>query len=148
MSNVPELKRGKSGFQVIDNAEDLEEKIIKICVKLPKRYTDLLLIKVIDLAGDVATYVRVANSNFPRNQHEAQIRRNDFVRAYGFAQALSGKINHLLLIPSVLRYKAGDKEKGVTINELNEISDMVKLELSLIKGSLESDKKRFKDLPN
>ena len=148
MSNVPELKRGKSGYQVVDNAEELESKVIKICVKLPKRYTDLLLIKIVELASDIATYVRVANSNFPRNQHEAQIRRDDFVKAYGFTQALSGKINHLLLIPSVLRYKVDNKEKGVTINELNEISDMVKLELSLIKGSLESDKKRFEGLPN
>lgn len=148
MSNVPESKRKKSGYQVVDNAENLESKIIKMCVKLPKRYTDLLLIKIVDLAGDIATYVRVANSNFPRNQHEAQIRRDDFVRAYGLTQALSGKINHLLLIPSVLRYKADNKEKGVTINELCEVADIVELEMNLIKGSLESDKKRFKNLPD
>lgn len=43
MSNVPKSKRKPSGFQVIDTSRELKRKVLQMCVKLPKRYTDLIL---------------------------------------------------------------------------------------------------------
>ena len=148
MSNVPEMKRGKSGFQTVDTSRELKRKVLQMCVKLPKRYTDLILKDTIQDAKDVARYVRKANSVFPHNKHEAQIRIDYWIKASTTIQALSDDLNDVLEIPSVLRYKINNKEKGVTINELNEIADLVDNEIKLIKGSLDSDRDRFRKLPD
>ena len=148
MSNVPEMKRSKSKFQVIDTSRELKKKVLKICIKLPKRYTDLILKDTVQDAKDVARYARKANSIFPHNQHEAQIRIDYWINALATIQALSDDLNDIIDIPSVLRYKIDNKDKGVTMNELDEIADLVNQERDLIKGSLESDRKRFKKLPN
>lgn len=150
MSNVPLLKRAKSGFQVIDTARDLKKKVLQICIKLPKRYTDLILKDTVQDAKDVARYTRKANSIFPHNQHEAQIRIDYWIEAMATIQSLSDDINDVSDIPSVLRYKDFNtgKDKGVTMNELDEIVDMVNSEIELIKGCLISDRKRFEKLPD
>lgn len=118
-----------------------------MCVKLPKRYTDLILKDTVQDAKDVARCARKANSVFPHNQHEAQVRYDFWINALATIQALSDDLNDISEIPSVLRYKEGGKEKGVTENELNEIADLVNEEFELLKGCLESDRKRFKTLP-
>lgn len=147
MSNVPEMKRGKSGFQTVDTSRTLKKKVLQLCVKLPKRYTDLILKDIVDDAKDVARYVRKANSVFPHNQHEVQIRIDYWIRAWSTIQVLSDGLNDLLEIPSVLQYIENRKKRGATENELNEVADLVYEEMNLIKGSLEKDRKRFKSLP-
>lgn len=148
MSNVPELERSASGFQVIDTARKLKKKVLQICVKLPKRYTDLILLDTVQDAKDVARYTRKANSVFPHNKHEAQIRLDYWIKAFATLQALSDDLNDIIDIPSVLRYKISGKEKGVTINEINEIAELINQEFELIKGALNSDRKRFEKLPD
>lgn len=143
MSNVPESKRGESGYQVIDTSRRLKKKVIDACIKLPKRYTDLILIDTARDAKDVARYARKANSVYPKNRHEAQIRIDYWIRALAAVQTLSDDINDIKGIPSVLRHKDHDKEKGVTMNELDEILDLIDMEWKLLRGSLESDRERF-----
>lgn len=148
MSNVPKSKRKPSGFQVIDTSRELKRKVLQMCVKLPKRYTDLILKDTVQDAKDVARNARKANSVFPHNQHEAQIRYDFWIHALSAIQALSDDLNDISEIPSVLRYNDNGREKGATINELDEISDLVNEEFELLKGCLESDRKRFKALPS
>ena len=145
--SVPKSKRGESGFQVIDTSRELKRKMIQICVKLPKRYTDLILKDAVADSKAVARYTRIANSIFPTNQHEAQIRIDNWMLARATLEVLSDDLNDILEIPSVLRYNESGKSKGVTINELDEISDLIDLETKLVKGCLEKDRKRYKQLP-
>ena len=70
MSNVPALKRSPSGYQVVDTAQELYRKVIAMCIKLPKRYTPLVLQPFVELASEVADNTKCANSVFPHNQHE------------------------------------------------------------------------------
>lgn len=139
----------KKPFAPVDTTKVLYKKTIDACLKMPKRYTYLLLQDVVHLAGLVMDNAKGANSVFPANQHEVQIRRDYWIHARANLEALSSRIDRFLEIPNTLRYK--DEEsgriKGITISELEEIADLINLEKDLLKKTLESEKERYKHLP-
>ena len=144
--SVPKSKRGESGYEVVNTAGDLYNKTIQICLKLPKRYTYLVLQPIVELAGKVADYTKSGNSVYPSNAHEVQIRRDYFIHARATLQSLISRANIIIDIPTVLTYKDGDKTKGVTKNELQEWADLMGKEDRLIAGAMKKDKERYKDL--
>ena len=124
MSNVPALKRSPSGYQVVDTAQELYRKVIAMCIKLPKRYTPLVLQPFVELASEVADNTKCANSVFPHNQHEVQIRLDYWIVAKAKLQALSSKLNNISEIPSVLRYKVNNAER-ITIYYVTQLSIII-----------------------
>lgn len=136
-------------FAPVDNAIRLYRKVVEVCLKMPKRYTYLILQDVIELAGRVMDNAKGANSVFPTNQHEVQIRRDYWIHARANLQALSTRIDRFLEVPGTLTYhdERSDKTKGVTTKELEEIADLIGAEMALITKALEEEKKRFKSLP-
>ena len=136
-------------FAPVDNSIRLYKKVTAVCLKMPKRYTYLILQPVMELAGEVMDNAKGANSVFPTNQHEVQIRRDYWIHARAKLQALSTRIDRFLEVPGTLNYRddASDRTKGVTINELEEIADLIGVEMALITNALEEEKKRFKSLP-
>ena len=135
-------------FAPVDTAIRLYKKVLAVCLKMPRRYTYLLLQDVINLAGEVMDNAKKANSVFPTNPHEAQIRRDYWIYARASLQALSTRIDRFLEVPSTLNYhdERADRTKGVTVNELGEIADLISAEMGLITDALKSDKNRFKNL--
>lgn len=143
---VPKSKRGKSGFGAVDNADRIDDKILDICLRMPKRYTYLILQPLVNHAGDAADYVREGNSVFPKNKHEAQIRRDYVIRSYCSLQALSRRINRFLTHPQVLTHTIGDKTVGVKAGELEELAKMINEEFAMLKDMLGKDEIRYKNL--
>lgn len=144
--SVPTSKRAESKFEVVNTAFDLYKYTLDLCIKMPRRYTYLVLQPIVDLAGQVADYTKCANSVFPSSAHEAEIRRDYFIRARATLQALIGRANVLMEFSGVLTYKDEKKTKGVTAHEIERWAFLMNKELALIKGAMENDKKRFKDL--
>ncbi len=145
--SVPQSKRAESGFQVVDTAIQIYKKTLNICLRMPNRYTYLVLEPIIKLAGEVMDNVKKANSIIPSltspNPVDVQLRRQHFVNAYASLQALITRMNYFIESPDVLRQKDGKKTYGVTRSELTELSQMMRTEFTLIKGAIASDSKRF-----
>ena len=113
------LNNDENKFEVVDMANKVYKQTVKLCVKLPKRYTYLVTQKVVDTAFDVMANAKTANSIFPINHHEAQIRRDYWLIARAKLQALSSSIDYFLAEPDILTYKdeTTGKVKRITINE-------------------------------
>ena len=86
--SVYKSKRGKSSVQFVETARKLEEHTLEQCLKVPKRYTFLLTQRIMGLASTVYEEVVAANSIYPTNQHEAQLRRDHLTAANAALQAL------------------------------------------------------------
>lgn len=143
------LLQEKKPFAPVDTAIKLYKKVVEVCAKMPKRYTYLLLQDVLQLAGRVMDNAKGANSVFPTNQHEVQIRRDYWIHARANLQALSTRIDRFMEVPGTLNYhdeKTG-RTKGVTLKELEDVADLIISEMALITSALEDEKKRFKNLP-
>lgn len=142
------LWQKRKPFAAVDLPPKLYKKTVDACLKMPKRYTYLILQDVIQPAGRVMDNTKAANSVFPTNQHEVQIRRDYWIHARADLEALSSRIDRFLEIPETLRYKdeISGRTKGITESELEEIADLIIQERGLITKALESDKERFKNL--
>lgn len=142
------LLNEKRPFAPVDTAKKLYKKVLDMCLKMPKRYTYLLLTDVIHCAADVKRNTKGANSVFPTNQHEAQIRRDYWIHARAALQGLSSFIDDFLDMPDTLQYHdpASDRTKGVTLHELEEIADLINSEMGLITKALEDEQRRFRSL--
>lgn len=147
MSNVKKRDRKQSGFAVVDTADIILSKTMVLCLKMPRRYTYLILTRLIDTANDIADYCHEGNF-VPKNAHEVQMRRDCFLRARGLLTSLISKVSRFLDTPEILTYKdpkTGDV-KQITVSEYDEYIDLLDNELNLITGTLNSDMDRYKDL--
>ena len=135
-------------FEVVNTANKIYKYTIKLCVKLPKRYTFLVSQKIANTAYEVMENARVANSIFPSNRHETQMRKNYWSIARAKLQVLSTSINYFADEPDILTYKdeVSGKVKRVTKNELNQLADVIAEEQTLLTNIMKSDKERFANL--
>ena len=140
--SVYKSKRGDSAAQFVETARQLEIHTLNQCLKVPKRYTFFLTTEIMRLASEVYNNVKSANSIFPGNQHEAQMRRDKLTEANNALQCLTGKLG---LLGDVLK-KNPEQFKGLD-NALEKWGNLITEEAKLISGVKKSDRQRFKDLP-
>ena len=150
MSNVPKSEQPESHYEVVDNAYKIYNKVLDICMRMPKRYTDLVLKDIVHDAHRMASECKEGNSGVPKFHNDFLIRREHFLRAYGKVEALSSDMDFFLFRPQVLSYfdQAEHKTVGVSKGDLKDISAMLRKEKALIAGTLEKELERFVDLPN
>ena len=146
--SVPKSKQKPSGFAVVDTALKIYGNILDICLRMPNRYTYLILLPILNLASDTADYVKEGNSVIPNakspDPDDVRLRRLYFQKARATLQALISKMNFFLLKPDIVRKKMKDgKTVGITENELDGLSEEMRKELTLIGGVLEKDEKRY-----
>ena len=123
-------------MQFLQTARELYIYTIKKCVNIPKRYTFYISEQTVNMATDIHALLQQGNSYpFPKNKHEAQLRRDCFLNAKAKCMALIGQIEMINEITPL------DK-KGM----FNWIGTINK-ELSLIDGILRKDEERYKNLP-
>ena len=100
--------RGDSTVQFIETARKLAIHTRKCSLKIPKRYTFFGAQALCVLADTVYNAVKMANSIFPGNQQEAQMRRNHLITANATLQALIGQlgimVDLLMQNPEKLRW--------------------------------------------
>ena len=142
------LTRNRNEFPPLVIARKLYKRTLDACLKMPKRYTYLILQDVIQIAGHILDDVKRANSVYVTNAHEFQIRRDYWISARANLEALSTRIDTFLDIPDTLRYKdeQSGRMKGITISELEEIADLICQERGLVSKTLESEKERYQNL--
>lgn len=148
-SSVPKSKRRTTKFDVVDNADEIYNKILNICLRMPKRYTYLILQDILHLSGEVADYtskgdsvlLSTSNPYSIANEHRASY----FIQARASLKALIKRMNFFLLNPNALRQNINGREIGVTIAELDDLSDLMRKEHNLINGVLDSDRERLRE---
>lgn len=142
---VPKSKQKESGFKAVDLSIEIYNDILDLCLKMPNRYTYLILQPILQLAGEIMDNMVTANGidyskDDPRFlQSDVNQRHRYFMNAKGKMEALATRLNFFLINPKSLRHKVGGKEIGVTPPELDALSEKMDLELSLIDGVIQSD---------
>ena len=79
--------------------------------------------------------MKCANSIYPLNQHEAQMRRDYLLRA-------NAELNSL-----VSQIEVANELFGIEANKMKFWMDIVEKEIRLVKGTLKKDRERYRDLP-
>lgn len=127
-------KRKPSPAQFLENALQIQTTTLRRVAKFPKRFTYLLSVHLTDAAAHGYEQVKKANSIYPRNQHEAQIRRDCLIKAFAEYQHL---ISQILVAEEMFE---------ISENGIIEWMKLINDELGLIKGLMDSDTRRYKNL--
>ena len=134
--SVIRSQRGESELEFLNTARKLQAFTIQKCVNtIPKRYTFFIANHLADSATAVYVYVKKANSVYPLNQHEAQMRRDYFIKAYVELQSLVSQIE--------LAYEILHFEEKV----LHEWARLISDEMKLVQAVMKKDRERYKNLP-
>ncbi len=135
--SVLKKDRQESNVQFLDTARQLEIFSLKNCAKFPKRYTFLITTEIAQLSRNIYNNVKSANSIFPVNQAEVQMRRDFFTRANCDLQCLISQLD--------IAKEMFDEEikSGTWCQWL----DLIEEEAKLISAIRRIDRERYKDLP-
>ena len=132
--SVVKNQRHESPVQFLETARDFYVMLIKLCENLPKRHFHYIQEPLIKTSQTMLSSVKMGNSIFPRNRHEAQLRRDYFLKGYASLQACVSYIG------------IAQEMNLFTPSQVFRLSELASEELRLIKGALESDTRRYKNL--
>ena len=145
---VVKLKRSQSNFQIVTTAGKIYTLILKLCLKMPKRYTYLVLQSIIDRADKLCYYTRGSKVDQPLNIKQAQIKMSYLIHAAAALDDLSGKVDFFISNPNGLTYRDEEKGKvkGITYQNLEEVSTLINQERELIEQEKIKTRKQFPNL--
>lgn len=86
--SVLKSNRNKSDIQFLETAREIELSIYRITKNFPKRYNYTLSAELIKLAQSLLDNLKAANSIYPTNAHELQLRRDYWIYANNSLQCL------------------------------------------------------------
>ena len=133
--SVIKSKRTTSEMEFIATARKLEIYSIQKCVNFPKRYTFYISQPIANAATRIYEDVKRANSIYPMNQHEAQMRRDYLIRANSELQSM------------VSQLEVAQELFGIEMDTLKYWVDIIDTEIRLVKAVMKSDRDRYKNLP-
>ena len=133
--SVIKSKRSESEMEFIHTARQLQIYTLQKCVGFPKRYTFVLANPIADSATRIHQNVKMANSIYPLNQHEVQMRRDYLLRA------------NAELYSMVSQIEVAAEIFGIEPDKLKYWMDIIEKEIRLVKAVLKKDRERYKDLP-
>lgn len=132
--SVPKGKRGESDVEFLRTARELQLYTIKKCVGFPKRYTFYVSQPIAECATRTHEYLKCANSIYPMNQHEAQLRIDYELHA-------NAELNSL-----VSQLEAAAELFGIEPDKLKHWMELVEKEMRLVKALIKKDRERYKTL--
>lgn len=88
--------RTESSVQFVETARKLAICTRRNCIKMPKRLTFFGGQKLCEMADEVYALVKKANSVYPTNAHEAQLRRDYLTQANAQLQAFIGQLSLMI----------------------------------------------------
>ena len=133
--SVIKSKRSESEMEFIHTARQLQIHSIKKCTGFPKRYTFYISQPIANSATRIHQYVKMANSIYPLNKHEVQIRRDYLLRANAELQSLISQL------------EVAHELFGIDVDALKYWMELVEREIRLVKAVLKKDRARYKHLP-
>lgn len=132
--SVIKSKRSESEMEFVYNARQLQIYTIQKCVGFPKRYTFYLAQPIADLATQIHHHVKCANSIYPTNQHEVQMRRDYLLKANAELQSLVSQI------------EVAAEIFGLEPDTLKYWMEFVEKEIRLVKAVMKKDRERYKNI--
>lgn len=132
--SVIRSKRDESKIEFLYTARQLQIYTIKKCISFPKRYTFYVSQPIANAATRVHEYVKMANSIYPTNAHEVQLRRDYFLKANAQLQSLVSQV------------EVAHELFGLEHNVKKYWMDLIDTEIRLVKGIMKSDKERLKNV--
>ena len=132
--SVIKSKRATSEMEFIANARKLQIYTIQKCVNFPKRYTFYVSQPIANAATRIYEDVKRANSIYPLNQHEVQIRRDCFIRANAELQSMISQL------------EVAQELFGIEMETLKYWVDIIDTEIRLVKAVMKADRERYKNL--
>ena len=133
--SVVRSARSTSEVQFLYTARELQIYTVRKCVGFPKRYTFYVSQPIAAIATRIYEDVKRANSIYPTNQHEVQLRRDYFIHAGAELQNLVSQVE---VAYELFQFDA---------NIMTRWMELVDTEIRLLKAVVKSDKSRYKDLP-
>lgn len=133
--SVLKSNRNKSDIQFLETAREIELFIYRITKHFPKRYSYTLSAELIKLSQSLLNNLKAANSIYPTNAHELQIRRDYWIYANNSLQCLISQCG-------VAKELATD----VKSSSWEQLGLMLQDEAKLISAVKASDMKRFSTL--
>lgn len=122
-------------MEFLATARKLQIYTIQKCVNFPKRYTFYVSQPLANAATRVYEYVKCANSIYPLNQHEVQLRRDCLIKANAELNSIASQL------------EVAQELFGIDMDTLMYWADMVNTEIRLVKAVMKNDRDRYKDLP-
>lgn len=136
-------KRSVSAVQFVDTARDLEIYTLRHIVRFPKRYMFFITTEIARLAQSVYNNVKSANSVFPTNASEAQLRRDYLIKANCELQCL---ISQLDIAKNLITHMTNNKPIDAKVWQ--QWLDLIEQEAKLIAAVKKSDKERYASFDN
>lgn len=134
-------QRCESTMQFLETAMKLELYAIKYCVRFPKRYMFIITKDLVDLSKSVYNHAKSANSIYPTNANEMQLRINHIISAICDLQCLTSQIEVAMqLITQNDKHKA--IKTSVWVNWNNLIIEELRL-LKALKNKCVADQKGY-----
>ena len=133
--SVIKSKRSTSEMEFLTNARKLQIYTIQKCVNFPKRYTFYVSQPIANAAVRVYEDVKKGNSIYPLNQHEVQMRRDCFLKAYAELQSMVSQI------------EAAQELFDIEPETMKYWMEIVDTEIKLVRAVLKNDRARYKELP-
>jgi hypothetical protein len=144
MSNVRQRERGTSEIEFLNTAHELELYTIKVVHNekvIPKRYRLTLGKSLMESARTINQNVTYANSINPMHTKDPELKKRDYQMRREFQKLAVVEIQNLLALMRVVSELLPVKD-----TVLEEWTGLVLLEEKVVKGWIESDKKRFANL--
>ena len=132
--SVVKSKRGISRVQFLHTARELERDTKRVCIKAPKRYTFYGLQELWKTSRDIHSNLVMANSIYPTNAHEAQVRIDCEMKAIALIYDYATQLEILAF------------DNVILASDIERLSNILNDEKNLVKGLLQSDRSRYKGL--
>ena len=128
-------QRSTSEIQFLQTARELQVYSIQKCAHYPKRYTFYVSQPLAAIATRIYEDLKLGNSIFPTNAHEAQMRIDYFLKA-------KAELYNLISQIEVANEIAPFEEKA-----MRNWMEIIDKEIKLVKALIKADRARYKDLP-
>lgn len=122
-------------MEFLNNAMEIEIYTRRKCKRFPKTERFTTSARLIDLAAEAAGHLSRGNDIYPTNQAEARDRRKHFMDAKGVYADMIREIEVCCRVD------------GINMDILPAWMAMVDKEITLIRGIMDADRKRYKNLP-
>lgn len=121
-------------MEFLHNAMQIEIYTRQKCKKFPKSERFTTCAALIALAREARGLLARGNEIYPTNQHEAQLRRDCFIKAKS------------VYADFVQEIEICCRACGINMDILPEWMSLIDKEITLIRGVMENDRRRYKDL--
>lgn len=133
--SVIKSERSASELQFLYTARELQIYSIKKCVSFPKRYTFYVSQPLASIATRVHENVKLGNSIYPTNKHEAQLRIDYFLKA-------KAELNNM-----VSQVEVAKELFSIDSEAVKHWMVLISTEIKLVSAVIKTDRARYKKLP-